>query len=140
MPGLRDRSDGMTSVNPHGGAETYSQLGSSACLSGQIGASESRELSYSDCGLGNRPTARHLAMNALIESERVEAESTVTLELEPDILTLGRFLAKRSGLTLDGFVEYLITKEAAKGKYPGDGLPAVATFGGTVARKSDRSL
>jgi len=40
----------------------------------------------------------------------------VNLDLDPDIIALGEYLCEKCGMTLSQFVEYLITKEAAKGK------------------------
>ncbi|HZP61555.1 MAG TPA: hypothetical protein VFB27_14620 [Opitutaceae bacterium] len=40
----------------------------------------------------------------------------LTLDLDPDIIALGEYLCEKCGMTLSQFVEYLITKEAAKGK------------------------
>ena len=38
----------------------------------------------------------------------------VTLDLEPDILALGKYLAEKQGMTLDMFLEHLITMVASK--------------------------
>jgi hypothetical protein len=55
-------------------------------------------------------------MNVQSTSEELITDGTVVLELEPDILTLGEYLAEKRKMTLDEFVEYLITKEASCGK------------------------
>jgi macrodomain Ter protein organizer (MatP/YcbG family) len=56
-------------------------------------------------------------MNAQSEPEEILVDGTTILELEPDILTLGEYLAEKRKMTLSEFVEYLITKEASKGKF-----------------------
>jgi len=58
-------------------------------------------------------------MEAPVKSEQMIPNGSITLELEPDILTLGEYMAQRSGMSLESFIEYLITKEAANGKHPG---------------------
>lgn len=55
-------------------------------------------------------------MNAQSEPEALLADGTTVMELEPDILVLGEYLAEKRKMTLSEFVEYLITKEASKGK------------------------
>ena len=55
-------------------------------------------------------------MNAQSEPEEIHVDGTAVLELEPDILVLGEYLAEKRKMTLSEFVEYLITKEASKGK------------------------
>jgi macrodomain Ter protein organizer (MatP/YcbG family) len=55
-------------------------------------------------------------MKAQSESEEMLIAGSIVLELEPDILALGEYLAEKRKLTLSEFVEYLITKEASKGK------------------------
>ena len=55
-------------------------------------------------------------MKAQAEPEEMIANGNVVLDVEPDILTLGEYLSEKRGMTLSEFVEYLITKEAAKGK------------------------
>jgi macrodomain Ter protein organizer (MatP/YcbG family) len=57
-----------------------------------------------------------LVMKAQSEPEEVLVDGTTVLELEPDILVLGEYLAEKRKMTLSEFVEYLITKEASKGK------------------------
>jgi len=57
-------------------------------------------------------------MNAPCAPEEVRVEGTTVLELEPDILRLGEYIAEKRKMTLSAFVEYLITKEASKGKLP----------------------
>ena len=57
-------------------------------------------------------------MKAQSETEELLVDGTVVLELEPDILVLGEYLAEKRKMTLSEFVEYLITKEASKGKFP----------------------
>jgi len=50
--------------------------------------------------------------------EKIEQPSqpeTIVPELHSDILVLGAYLAKRKGMDLAEFLEYLITKEASKG-------------------------
>jgi len=49
--------------------------------------------------------------------EELFVDGTAELELEPDILVLGEYLAEKRKMTLSEFVEYLITKEASKGKF-----------------------
>jgi hypothetical protein len=39
-----------------------------------------------------------------------------TLEIEPDILALGKYLAEKQGMTLNIFLEQLITREASRRK------------------------
>jgi len=56
-------------------------------------------------------------MKVQSESEEVLDAGTAVLELEPDILVLGEYLAEKRKMTLSEFVEYLITKEASKGKF-----------------------
>jgi hypothetical protein len=56
-------------------------------------------------------------MKAPSESEEMLANGTAVLELEPDILVLGEYLAEKRKITFSEFVEYLITKEASKGKF-----------------------
>jgi macrodomain Ter protein organizer (MatP/YcbG family) len=51
------------------------------------------------------------------QSEEMLVDGTAILELEPDILALGEYLAEKRKMTLSEFVEYLITKEASKGKF-----------------------
>ena len=55
-------------------------------------------------------------MNAQAEPEEMPVGGNVILDLEPDIVALGEYLCEKNGMTLSQFVEYLITKEAAKGK------------------------
>ena len=53
--------------------------------------------------------------------EKIEQPSqpeTLVPELNSDILVLGVYLAKRKGMGLAEFLEYLITKEASKGRAP----------------------
>lgn len=38
----------------------------------------------------------------------------VTLDIEPDILALGSYLAEKQGMTLEMFLERLITREASR--------------------------
>jgi len=56
-------------------------------------------------------------MNAPSESEEMLVDGTTILELEPDVLVLGEYLAEKRKMTMSEFVEYLITKEASKGKF-----------------------
>jgi len=55
-------------------------------------------------------------MKAKSAPEELFVDGTAVLELEPDILVLGEYLAEKRKMTLSEFVEYLITKEASKGK------------------------
>jgi len=55
-------------------------------------------------------------MKAQSAPEEMSVDGTAILELEPDILVLGEYLAEKRKMTLSEFVEYLITKEASKGK------------------------
>ena len=55
-------------------------------------------------------------MKAQSAPDEMLVDGTTVLELEPDILTLGEYLAKKRKMTLSEFMEYLITKEASKGK------------------------
>jgi macrodomain Ter protein organizer (MatP/YcbG family) len=57
-------------------------------------------------------------MKAQSVPEELFVYGTAILELEPDILVLGEYLAEKRKMTLSEFVEYLITKEASKGKFP----------------------
>jgi hypothetical protein len=61
-------------------------------------------------------TEKNDRMNASTESNEMVAEEPPTLDLEPDVVALGEYLAKKRGMTFSQFVEYLITKEAVKGK------------------------
>jgi macrodomain Ter protein organizer (MatP/YcbG family) len=56
-------------------------------------------------------------MKAQSAPEELFVDGTAVLELEPDILVLGEYLAEKRKMTLSEFVEYLITKEASKGKF-----------------------
>ena len=53
-------------------------------------------------------------MKAPAPLEALPSDRTLLLEIEPDIVTLGRYLAARQGMDLNEFLEYLITKEASK--------------------------
>jgi len=55
-------------------------------------------------------------MKAQSEPEELLVDGTAVLQLEPDILLLGEYLAEKRKMSLSEFVEYLITKEASKGK------------------------
>ena len=55
-------------------------------------------------------------MKAQSAPEEMSVDGTAILELEPDILVLGEYLAEKRKMTLSEFVEYLITKEASRGK------------------------
>jgi hypothetical protein len=55
-------------------------------------------------------------MNVQSTSEESIADGALVLELDPDIITLGEYLAEKRKMTLDEFVEYLITKEASSGR------------------------
>ena len=53
---------------------------------------------------------------SVCENIEEPSQSETTLpELHSDILVLGAYLAKRKGMRLAEFLEYLITKEATKG-------------------------
>jgi hypothetical protein len=58
-------------------------------------------------------------MKALPETEETLVDGTTILELEPDIRVLGEYLANKRKMSMSEFVEYLITKEASKGKLTG---------------------
>jgi len=47
--------------------------------------------------------------------EQPPPPEAIVPELHSDILVLGAYLAKRKGMGLAEFLEYLITKEATKG-------------------------
>jgi hypothetical protein len=53
-------------------------------------------------------------MNVHEETAQTSASGVTALELDPDIRALGEYLAEKQGMTIAGFVEYLITTEASK--------------------------
>ncbi len=57
-------------------------------------------------------------MNASSKPDELLVDGNVFLDLEPDVLVLGEYLAEKRKLTLSEFVAFLITKEASKGKLP----------------------
>jgi len=57
-------------------------------------------------------------MNAPTEPEELLADGMVSLELDPDVIVLGEYLAQKRKMTLSEFVAFLITKEASKGRQP----------------------
>jgi hypothetical protein len=51
-------------------------------------------------------------MNALPEPQTMLLDEAPMLELDPDILILAGYLARKNKMTLSGFIENLIAKEA----------------------------
>ena len=61
------------------------------------------------------PKPERLNMSVCEKIEQPSQSETIVPELHSDILVLGAYLAKRKGMGLAEFLEYLITKEATKG-------------------------
>lgn len=55
-------------------------------------------------------------MSTQAEPEEILTDGIVTLDMDPDVVVLGKYLSAKREMTLSQFVEYLITKEAANGK------------------------
>ena len=55
-------------------------------------------------------------MNSECDSKSAGENTNLHLFLEPDILDLGKYLAKKYGVSLETFLEVLITDHASKSK------------------------
>lgn len=57
-------------------------------------------------------------MNPQSSQELIDAMHQAIIEMDPDVLALADFHARKSRLSLAQYLEFLITKEAAHGRVP----------------------
>ena len=52
------------------------------------------------------------------KAEETLFDGAAALEVDPDILVLGAYIAEKRGLSLGELIEYLITRESVTAKQP----------------------